>query len=333
MKNVHIFIRKKNSVFHQSIERFVYQLKKNINHNRLNIKILECPLASVGIFNRVYLIFWAFFNQGHVNHISGDINYISLFLSKKKTINTFLDCRLLNEFIGIKKFIYKLLWFYMPMHKSYINTCISNFTKNEIKKNFKKKDKINFKVLPVPLVQKYCSNINHKIKKILIIGTEKHKNIENSLKALTGLTITLIIVGKLDKNCRDLIKRSNIKYKNHVNITNKKLNKIYKTCNILLMPSTYEGFGMPILEAQISSMPVITSDKEPMKNLAGKNALKVNPNKIFEIRKAIKKLINNDSYFNKLSRLGIINALKYEGKLVNKAYLNLYLKTLNNEYK
>jgi len=219
------------------------------------------------------------------------------------------------------------------MHKSYINTCISNFTKNEIKKNFKKKDKINFKVLPVPLVQKYCSNINHKIKKILIIGTEKHKNIENSLKALTGLTITLIIVGKLDKNCRDLIKRSNIKYKNHVNITNKKLNKIYKTCNILLMPSTYEGFGMPILEAQISSMPVITSDKEPMKNLAGKNALKVNPNKIFEIRKAIKKLINNDSYFNKLSRLGIINALKYEGKLVNKAYLNLYLKTLNNEYK
>ena len=144
MKNVHIFIRKKNSVFHQSIERFVYQLKKNINHKKINIKILECPLASVGIFNRVYLVFWAFFNQGHVNHISGDINYISLFLSKKKTINTFLDCRLLSEFTGTKKFIYKLFWFYIPIHKSFINTCISNFTKNEIKKNFKKKKKYQF---------------------------------------------------------------------------------------------------------------------------------------------------------------------------------------------
>ena len=39
-----------------------------------------------------------------------------------------------------------------------------------------------------------------------------------------------------------------------------------------------------------------------MKNLAGKNALKVNPNNIFEIRKAVKKLINNDRIFNKLSR-------------------------------
>ena len=60
MKNVHIFIRKKNSVFHQSIERFVTQLKTNINHKEMNIKILECPLASIGFFNRVYLIFWAF---------------------------------------------------------------------------------------------------------------------------------------------------------------------------------------------------------------------------------------------------------------------------------
>ena len=184
--------------------------------------------------------------------------------------------------------------------------------------------------MPVPLIQKYTPNIKHKKKKILIIGTAKHKNIKNCLKALTGLTLSLTIVGKLDKNCEKLIKKSNIEYKNYVNITNKQLNKIYQTCNILLMPSTYEGFGMPIIEAQISSMPVITSNKSPMKDLAGKNALKVNPNKVSEIRKAIKKLINNDRYFYKLSHLGKFNALKYESKLVSKEYLKLYLKVLNN---
>ena len=115
--------------------------------------------------NRLYLIFWAYFNQGHVNHISGDINFISFLLTKKKKINTFLDCRLLNEFTGIKKIIYKLFWFYIPIHKSYINTCISNFTKNEIKKKIIKKDSISLKVLPVPLIQKYTSNIKHKKKK------------------------------------------------------------------------------------------------------------------------------------------------------------------------
>ena len=45
---------------------------------------------SKGIINRIYVI-WAVFNQGDVNHITGDINFISLLLSKKKTINTILN--------------------------------------------------------------------------------------------------------------------------------------------------------------------------------------------------------------------------------------------------
>lgn len=330
MKKIHIFIRKKNSSFHQSVERFATQLKQNIKDKNLKIKIIKCPVISVGIFNRIYLIIWAFFKQGDVNHICGDINFISLFLKKKKTINTFLDCRLLYNFKGIKKVIYKFFWFQIPLNKSYINTFISDFTKKEIRK-YIPIHRFKFVVIPIPLVQKYCSNIDHKKKKILIIGTETHKNIKNSLKALSNLPISLFIVGKLDKESIKLIKNNNIETKNYVNISNRELNNIYQTCNILLMPSYYEGFGMPILEAQISSMAVVTSNKEPMNKVAGKNSVLVKPDKVLSIRKAILKLIKNKRFFKKLSKLGKKNALKYDGKLVSNKYKELYLKILKNE--
>ena len=56
------------------------------------------------------------------------------------------------------------------------------------------------------------------------------------------------------------------------------------------MVSKYEGFGMPIIEAQASGTAVITSDIEPMKTVIGKNGLIVNPNKPKEIKKENKKV-------------------------------------------
>jgi glycosyltransferase involved in cell wall biosynthesis len=41
--------------------------------------------------------------------------------------------------------------------------------------------------------------------------------------------------------------------------------------------STYEGFGMPILEAQATGTPIVTSNISPMKDIAGKGAILVNP--------------------------------------------------------
>ena len=57
-------------------------------------------------------------------------------MKKSKTINTFLDCRLLNEFSGVKN-IYKLLWFSIPL-KTQLLLHISNFTRSEIEKIIKK---------------------------------------------------------------------------------------------------------------------------------------------------------------------------------------------------
>ena len=147
--NINIFIRKKTKYYEYSIERFAKQLEKS-KTEQININIIRCPLTSKGLINRIYLIIWSFFHQGDVNHILGDINFISLLMKKDRTINTFLDCRLLNEFKGFKRIIYKFFWFHVPVMKSNLTTFISKFTKLQIEKNLNNKIDRSY-VIPVPL--------------------------------------------------------------------------------------------------------------------------------------------------------------------------------------
>ena len=82
--NINIFIRKKSSLHQNSVERYAEILKYGLNKKDFKINIVECPLISKGLFKRIYLIFGKYFKQGDVNHILGDINFISLLMKKKK---------------------------------------------------------------------------------------------------------------------------------------------------------------------------------------------------------------------------------------------------------
>ena len=82
----------------------------------------------------------------------------------------------------------------------------------------------------------------------------------------------MILVGQLNDQIIYELNLNNIKYKNLVSIKMKKLIYEYYNSDILLFPSNYEGFGVPILEAQTIGRPVITSKLEPMISIAGKGA-------------------------------------------------------------
>jgi glycosyltransferase involved in cell wall biosynthesis len=57
---------------------------------------------------------------------------------------------------------------------------------------------------------------------------------------------------------------------------------LYVSAQALLFPSLDEGFGWPIIEAQACGCPVITSDREPMRTIAGPAALLIDPDRLDE---------------------------------------------------
>ncbi|MFH1551485.1 MAG: glycosyltransferase family 1 protein [bacterium] len=68
---------------------------------------------------------------------------------------------------------------------------------------------------------------------------------------------------------------------------------LLKNADLFILPSFYEGFGIPILEAQTAKCPVITSDVSCMPEIAGQGALLINPNNVEQIAEMMYKVISS----------------------------------------
>jgi len=333
-KQIHLFFRKPFFGLHFSLENFYLELIKNFQSEDMEFKVKVCPLESKGILNRILITIWAFFNQGDINHICGDVNFISFFLNKKKTINTILDHASLIRLKGIKRFIYYLFWVKIPVFKSAHIITISDKTKKEILKySSVNKNKITVSSVCIHnIYKKKVKPFSQKKPKILIIGTSGNKNVKNILMSLVDIDCELIIIGDLIKEYLFILKKFKIKYKNYVALNNKTIFKKYIESDLLLFPSQYEGFGMPILEAQTVGRVVITSNLEPMISVGGNGALYVNPYNVKNINNTIKKVINNKSLRNKLIQNGFKNIKKFNKGEILKKHLDCYYNILKNNF-
>ena len=81
----------------------------------------------------------------------------------------------------------------------------------------------------------------------------------------------------------------------------------YSQARFLVFPSSYEGFGLPILEAQKYGLPVIASDIGVLREVAGKGALYFDPQNAEQLAERIYQLLNDDVLFSKLSSEAILN--------------------------
>ena len=264
-------------------------------------------------------------NKNKLNHITGGISYCILALIKCKTILTIHDTySIICEKNKIKKIIYKILWYKIPLKKATKIVCISGNTKLEILKIFKRLDiRIIYNAID-QLFKPINKEFNKESPVILHFGTGWGKNLENTIYALYSINCHLNIIGVITEEQKNILQKGNVDYSVKTNLTDDEIINEYNNCDIVSICSYIEGFGMPIIEAQAVGRAVITSKIEPMTEVAGNGALFVNPDNIYEIRDGILKIIEDDNLRKTIIENGYRNIERFNPVIMARQYINLY---------
>jgi len=152
-----------------------------------------------------------------------------------------------------------------------------------------------------------------------------NKNLPRIIKAAIKLDIDLVLVGKALKE--ENFDRNNPWNKDRIEIANlikssKKIKvlgfvpeddllTIYNIAQVLLMPSLYEGFGLPVLEAMSCGCPVITSKEGSLPEVGGDAVFYVDAKSEDSIADGISKILENKSLREELSAKGLAQAGKF----------------------
>ena len=280
-----------------SIENIWAVLRAEINKNKLDYQFLELPNQSNSILNIFKNIQYTIKNKKDINLILGDCNYVLFPLFRKKNILIIHDLVSLNKNNKkpIRFLLFWLLWYKIPILLSRRVVAISESTKNEmIKYNLysKKVSIINNPINPLFLNKSSINKfLNFNQIQVLIVGTKENKNIKRAIKSLEGKNIKLTIIGPLNREIIEML--NEILYENFENISQDLLIKKYLESHILLFVSNYEGFGLPIIEAIMCDVIVVTSDLKPMNTIAPQFTYLTNQDDISAISNTIDEVIEN----------------------------------------
>ena len=103
---------------------------------------------------------------------------------------------------------------------------------------------------------------------------------------------------------------------------------IYNAADILIAPSLYEGFGLTILEAMACGIPVITSNKSSLPEVAGDAAILVDPTDVGAIATAVHQIRQDSDYRQHLIEKGLIRAKQFTWRRAAEKTAELYEKIL-----
>ncbi len=310
--------KKKNSkfIFFVPINLNLKEFKKNFSTP--NVIFHKIDIYSNDIIKRFLLglFFWPImFKKYDLDYF--DQSYLPLFIFFKRKTKIILTIHDLRYLYFSLDFFYRYLIF-KPVVKigiffSDILITVSKHIKNDLKKITKKK---------IIVISNFIDNkkLNSKNKKILnekfifsIGHSEKRKNLDNLIKAfmyikLNGFKGNLVICTNQGSELNKLEKlRTEHPYVNSIKIlknqNNQSVFELYKHCELFVLPSLYEGFGIPILEAAYHKKVIILSSIPVFKEITFNRLNYFDPNNPKKISEKIVSILKNKNKQQNLIKL------------------------------
>ena len=187
--------------------------------------------------------------------------------------------------------------------------------------------------------QEECEKLRDKLnlhaRYILNVSNMKtHKNIETLIKAYSklrkrGIEQKLLLVGGKKERvgelqvyaeqfnvAKDVIYIQNIDFED--------LPSLYQICDIFVFPSLYEGFGLPLVEAMASRVPVVTSNVSSMPEVVGDAGITIEPKDADSLAEAIGKVISDSKLRENMIKMGIKQIEKFNWQNTARKTLEIY---------
>ena len=169
---------------------------------------------------------------------------------------------------------------------------------------------------------------------VLHVGvTERYKNIETVLRVLRRLldacdesVVLLKVGGRFDGENRDLVRQLNLA--NHIvhvtGLSESELVDGYHAADLLLWPSKFEGFGLPVLEAMACGTPVVCSNGGALPEVAGAAACIHDPQDEESLFHSCQRVLEDRDFAQRLRDAGLLQASQFTWTRAAEQYYALY---------
>ncbi len=316
-----------------SIER-LFEIVREALPPAFEVERAVCPEPTRGIGAVLRNGAWSRGHQGDVNHVVGDVHYLVPFLSWSKTVLTVHDVRYLDEEPRwLKRFVLLVLWTWLPVTLARSVTVISPFTRDRLL-HYVPWARAKVRIVPncVTALPARRPAIDAPLDRptLLHVGVTPNKNLEATVQALAGYPCRLRIVGRLSDSQRSLLEASGLEHEVHTDVPHDELLRLYEQSDALLFLTRYEGFGLPILEAQAAGVPVFTSDLEVARFVGGDACVYLElPPSGQRLTSALDEVLKDPAKFAEMQRLGFRNVERFSVESVAAEYERAYRDVLD----
>lgn len=263
------------------------------------------------------------------------------------TIHDLIFIRFPQHYGFIDRFIYKLKTKYACKQADCI-IAISEQTKRDIVQFFKtdpNKIEVVYQSCDDSFKSPAKDEIKTLIKKrynlpdqyILNVGTiEPRKNLLSLIKALKTIdeSYKLVVIGKkkaysklVEEEIQKLQLNDRVLFLQNIPFTD--LPVIYQMASLFAYPSVYEGFGIPVIEALYSNVPVVAATGSCLEEAGGPSSLYVQPSDPTALANAINVILADPALQTEMKEKGMAYVQKFNNEHISKQIMQLYTKTLD----